>query len=333
MIRTRTIISSVNEVPVTWIFEHYLHMTEKLTGQDVKMKSVFNPGEKTPSMFIYLGKDNVYRFKDFSTGNHGNAIAMVEYMFNLTFSKAVSKILKDYNDVLLKGDYNNLNDFKKHSKYQVSDYEARCWTDLDAKYWTRFGIGSKLLEEHNVMPLGYYKMTKDEQEIIINGHYLYGYFRSDGLMYKIYQPKVENRKFLKVRDYIQGSDQLKGDRPTLVILSSLKDIMSFKSLKFKTIDCIAPDSENSMIPEVAMWSYMKKYETVITIFDNDEAGKKAIEKYNARFGVTGFVLDLEKDISDSVEKYGKEAVKNELVPLLTERIYTSKRCQENSTLV
>lgn len=332
MIRTRTIISSVNEVPVTWIFEHYLHMAEKLTGQDVKMKSIFNPSEKTPSMFIYLGKDNVYRFKDFSTGNQGNAITLVEHMHGITYSKAVSKILKDYNDILLRGEY-NINDFKKHSKYQVSDYEARCWTDLDAKYWTKFGISSKLLEEHNVMPLSYYKMAKDGQEIVINGHYLYGYFRADGLMYKIYQPKVEGKKFLKVRDYIQGSDQLTHKKPTLVITSSLKDLMSFKALKFKTIDCIAPDSENSMIPEAAMWNYIKEYETVITIFDNDEAGKKAIDKYNTRFGVTGFVLDLEKDISDSVAKYGKDTVKNELIPLLTERVYTCKRCNETSTLV
>ena len=332
MIRTRTIVSTIKEVPVTWIFENYLHMTEKLTGQDVKMKSVFNPSEKTPSMFIYLAKDNVYKFKDFSTGTQGNAISLVEHIYGIPYSKAVIKILNDYNSTMLKGDY-DINEFKKHSKYQVSDYEARCWTDLDAKYWTKFGIGSKLLEEHNVMPLSYYKMSKDDQYIVINGHYLYGYFRADGLMYKIYQPKVENKKFLKIRDYIQGSDQLSSDKPTLVVTSSLKDLMSFKALKFKTIDCIAPDSENSMISESVMWNYIKRYETVITIFDNDEAGKKAIEKYNAKFGIDGFALDLEKDVADSVAKYGKESVKNELIPLLTERIYTCKRCNETSILV
>ncbi len=331
MIRTRTIIGSINDVPVTWIFEHYLQMPEKLTGQDVKMKSIFNPKDKTPSMFIYLGKDSVYRFKDFSSGMHGNAVALIENLYSLTYSKAVSKILRDYNDVILKGDY-CIQDFKKHSKYQVSDYEARCWTQLDAKYWMRFGIGSKLLEEHNVMPLAYYKMTNDEKEITINGHYIYGYFRSDGLMYKIYQPKVDSRKFLKIRDYIQGSDQLSSDKKTLVILSSLKDLMSFKSLKFKTIDCVAPDSENSFIPDSVMWDYIRKYERVITLFDNDDAGKKAIGRYNEKFGVSGFSLDFEKDISDSVEKYGKEIVKNELVPLLMDHINTCKRCQESSTL-
>ena len=41
---------------------------------------------------------------------------------------------------------------------------------------------------------------------------------------------------------------------------------------------------------------------------------------------------MEKDVSDSIAKYGKEQVKNELVPLLTESIYTCRRCKEISTL-
>lgn len=331
MISTRTVISSIKEIPETWIFERYLGLSEKLDGRDIKMKSLFNPVEKTPSMFIYCSKDGSYKFKDFSSGHHGNAMKLVQLIFNIDYPTSVSKVMRDYNEFMMNGNY-SINEFKKYSKYQVCDYEARKWTDLDAKYWTRFGIGSSMLEEHNVMALSFYKMRKDDQEIVINGHHIYGYFRSDGLMYKIYQPKVENKKFLKIRDYIQGSDQLKGDKTNLVILSSLKDLMSFKSLKFKTIDCIAPDSENSMIPEAAMWNYMKKYEKVITIFDNDDAGKKAIDKYKMKFGIDGFSLDLEKDVSDSVARYGKEAVKNELVPLLMECIHTCKRCPESSTL-
>ncbi len=47
----------------------------------------------------------------------------------------------------------------------------------------------------------------------------------DGTLYKIYQPKVQKKKFIKVTDYIQGSDQLAGHNH-LVITSSLKDILS-----------------------------------------------------------------------------------------------------------
>jgi len=53
MIRTKSLISDLQEIPKTWVFEYYLNLDDKLCGQDVKIKSVFNPNEKNPSMYIY----------------------------------------------------------------------------------------------------------------------------------------------------------------------------------------------------------------------------------------------------------------------------------------
>lgn len=333
MLSTRTIISSPREIPETWIFEHYLNLTEKLDGREIKMKSIFNPAERTPSMCIYPRKDGRYRFKDFSSGNQGDGIDLVRLLFGLSDIKQVTcKLMKDYNEAILKKGY-SIEEFKVHSKFKVSDYEARNWTNLDAKYWMPFGIGSRLLTRYNVMPLSFYKMRKDDNEIVINGHHIYGYFRSDGLIYKIYQPKVQSKKFLKIRSHLQGYDQLTFTKPNLVILSSLKDLMSFESLGFKTIECVAPDSENTAIPDMHIKEFMERYQTVTALFDNDEAGMKAVERYKTRHGINGTVLDLEKDVSDSVVKHGKDFVKSELVPLLTECIHTCRRCPESSTSV
>ena len=41
MISTKGLISDLNQIPTEWIFEFYLNLTEKLTGQDLKIKSVF----------------------------------------------------------------------------------------------------------------------------------------------------------------------------------------------------------------------------------------------------------------------------------------------------
>ena len=82
-----------------------------------------------------------------------------------------------------------------------------------------------------------------------------------------------------------------------------------------------------------MWKLKDKYETITTLFDNDEAGLKAVQRYKEKFGTYGFVLDMEKDVSDSIAKYGKEHVKSYLIPLLTESIYTCRRCNETSTSV
>lgn len=333
MLSTRTIISSPREIPETWIFEHYLNLSEKLDGREVKIKSVFNPSERTPSMYIYPRRDGRYRFKDFSSGHQGSGLDLIKLVFGINDITEVNrKLMKDYNDSVLKGTY-SIEEFKVHSKFQVSDYEARNWTNLDAKYWMPFGIGSRLLAKYNVMPLSFYKMRRDDNEIVINGNHIYGYFRSDGLIYKLYQPKVKTRKFLKVRSHLQGYDQLTFTKPNLVILSSLKDVMSFESLGFKTIECVAPDSENTAMPDMHIKEFMTRYQTVTTLFDNDQAGVKAMERYKDRYGINGTILELEKDVSDSVVKYGKDNVKNQLVPLLKDCLYTCRRCPENSTSV
>ena len=62
MISTRAIISDLNDVPREWVFEYYLKLTERLCGQSLKIKSVFNISEKTPSLCIYLDARGIYKF-------------------------------------------------------------------------------------------------------------------------------------------------------------------------------------------------------------------------------------------------------------------------------
>jgi len=326
MISTKNLIYDLADVPREWVFEHYLNLTEKLTGQDVKMKSVFNTREKTPSMCIYIDKNNIYKYKDFSSGNGGDAISLVQILFNLpTRGSASYKIIEDYNQYVLNNGYNPIKSYKQHSKFKVTDYEMRHWNTLDQKYWMGFHIGSRLLSRYNVVPLEYYVMTKtDENDVVssitIKGNYIYGYFREDGTLYKIYQPKVKESKFIKVRDYIQGTEQLVFDKPYLIITSSLKDLMAYQKLKISNSEAIAPDSENTMIPENIMNSISSKYHKVCVLFDNDEAGIKAAEKYKSKYGFNYVILDLEKDLSDAIKVHGIDKVRDNLLPLLKQAL-------------
>lgn len=326
MISTKNLIYDLADVPREWVFEHYLNLTEKLTGQDVKMKSVFNTREKTPSMCIYIDRNNIYKYKDFSSGNGGDAISLVQILFNLpTRGSASYKIIEDYNQHVLNNGYNPIKSYKQHSKFKVTDYEMRHWNTLDQKYWMGFHIGSRLLSRYNVVPLEYYVMTKtDENDVVssitIKGNYIYGYFREDGTLYKIYQPKVKESKFIKVRDYIQGTEQLVFDKPYLIITSSLKDLMAYQKLKISNSEAIAPDSENTMIPENIMSSISSKYQKVCVLFDNDEAGIKAAEKYKSKYGFEYVVLELEKDLSDAIKVHGIDKVRDNLLPLLKQAL-------------
>ena len=319
MISTKNIIAGIQDVPAEWVFEYYLGLAEKLTGQDVKIHSVFQT-EKTPSMFIYFKSGDEYKFKDFSSGKQGSKVTLVSELFNLPYGEAVNKICADYETFLKDNSYTSVDEYKIQNKYRVVDYEIRHWTNVDAKFWTKFKIDSKILDEYNVSGLSYFTMAKEgdpASEIVFKGNYIYGYFRNDGSLYKIYLPNNPKKKFIKVQNYIQGMDQLSYDKDYLVITSSLKDLMTFKRLGYKNAESVAPDSENTMIPEQYIKSLKKKYKDVCVLFDNDEAGKLAAEKYQERYGLSYVVLDMSKDLSDSVKDYGIQKVKEKLHGLLT----------------
>ena len=157
----------------------------------------------------------MYLFKDFSTNISGNGVDLVQHIYNLsTKGEAAHLIVEDYNNWLI----NNKNDiplreFKVHQKYRVVDFTTRVWNTDDQKYWSKYSIGSSLLEKYNIAPLVNYKFEKVNPEgetisKIISGPRLYGYFKKDGLLYKIYQPMIKDLKFIKIQSYIQGSEQL-----------------------------------------------------------------------------------------------------------------------------
>ena len=78
MFNTKNFVLEGSDVPSTWVFQYYLELPESLTGQDIKIKSIFNPNERTPSFCIYVDKTIMqYMFKDFSTGKNGCKVDLV----------------------------------------------------------------------------------------------------------------------------------------------------------------------------------------------------------------------------------------------------------------
>jgi len=311
MIRT---VFTIDSIPTTWIFEYYCKLQEKLHGQDVKINSVFKE-ERTPSMCIYYTGEE-YKFKDFSSGHGGKGIHLVMLMYNLDYYDAVHKINTDYKDKI---EIDEHVEIKKIASYKVTSYMKRNWNELDAKFWTQFGIGSVLLNKYNVIPLSQYTMSKEVdgeiQEIFIKGQHIYGYFNNNGEIYKVYQPHREKKKFINVLSYVQGSEQLTYTKPLLIICSSLKDMMSLESLNFN-IESVAPSSENTMLPKSILTAYSFKYKGIMTFFDNDEAGQNAMLKYEEKYGIQGIHLKMSKDLSDSIRDFGKRKTKQYLTPLI-----------------
>jgi hypothetical protein len=322
MLSTKYLIKNIKDVPDVWIYENYCSLDQKLTGQDIKIKSIFNPSEKTPSMCIYF-KNGKYLFKDFSTGKGGNAINLVQELYSEKFAVSCFRIEQEYNKYIMNNNIQNkIVDFKTHSKYKVTDVNLRNWCLHDKIYWQKYCIGSDLLEKHNIKPIESYTMEKyvddDIKKIEIKNIHMYGYYTDKNVLYKIYQPKLKEYKFIKLISYLQGLDQLHG-HPYLIITSSLKDIMVLKSVGLK-IDVIAPDSENTIIKSETIDFLQKNYKKVLTLFDNDTAGISAMKKYKELYNIDYIYFDLEKDVSDAVSIHGVNKTFSKLIPAINKKL-------------
>lgn len=324
MISTKSIVTSESQVPSYWVFQYYLNLSEKLKGQDLKIKSIWNSSEKTPSMCLFVDRRQMqYAFKDFSSGKYGNKINLVQELFGLDYSGAVDKIINDYNKYKKNSKEEDI-EFNLQSKWELDNVVVRKWTQHDANFWLAFRIGKTMLEKYRVKPIEKYSMARNEDGIInkitIEGEGIYGYYDKNDALYKIYQPFKKKHKFHKLFSHVQGLDQLEFNQPFLVICSSLKDAMTLKGFGYN-LEVIAPDSENTVIKPEIINTIKPKYKSIITLFDNDQAGKKAIEKYHELYGIHGTFLTLSKDISDAVKEHGFDAVHQHLKPLLKQTLY------------
>tara|TARA_R110002074_G_scaffold138227_2_gene283439 strand:- start:691 stop:1668 length:978 start_codon:yes stop_codon:yes gene_type:complete len=323
MFSTKNFVIEGSDVPSTWVFQYYLDLPERLTGQDLKIKSIFNPNERTPSFCIYVDKTVMqYKFKDFSTGKSGNKIDLVKLILGINFSEAMRTIVSDYNKFIKTSDYKE-EKFIPQTRWEIDFINLRDWTVDDSNYWLSYRIGKSLLDTYNVKPIDYYNLVKQEsnevKKLKIGSKFCYGYFDKNGEVYKVYQPHSKKHKFFKAKQYLQGFDQLKFNQPYLVICSSLKDAMCLRSMGYN-IEVIAPDSENTMIKPHIIEHLKKKYKKVITLFDNDEAGKNAVGKYASTYKIHGCVPTICKDISDAMVEIGFDKLHAMLKPLLKETL-------------
>lgn len=308
MFSSREAVFSVTDVPSEWIFEYYLGLKEKLNGQSVKIKSLLNPSENTPSMHLYLGMSNEYRYQCFSTGIGGNAVDLIMRLNSLTFTEARDMIISDYKN-FLKGKVYIRTSIEKPIKWKLHEIKYRSWNTDDKDYWAPYNIGSKLLDLYNVKPVESFTMAREAESFSRVGRRVYAYTKSNGEVYKIYMPENRDQKFMTFSKYVQGWEQLEG-HSRLFICSSLKDIMAMRSLKIEG-DFIAPASENSSLEPIMNW-IQQEYDKKYVIFDNDDAGKKMMVKYMQEYDLPYILVDLSKDISDSVKDHGAKVVRDYL---------------------
>jgi len=323
MFSSSNYVHNNDDIPSEWILDNYMNLPEKAIGQRFKIKSIFNHADKDPSLIIsYFADKQKYYFKDFSADKSGDMIALVAGMLGLNYSNAYNKIKKDYIEFKKSGGTPDKPLSIKSSKWIVKNIKTRNWNTRDAKFWSSFNISSKILIEYNVRPILSYTMVKitGDGEIlqsfdIYNRDYMYGYFKNDGILYKIYKPKDKKNKFMTFdTSYIQGSEQAYYE-DVMIIASSLKDIMTLRSMNIKA-DIIAPNSENTMIDSRVIKRIKSIHTHVLVLFDNDKAGIKAMQKYKDLYNLAICYIPYEKDISDIMKARGVNESKVIIIPFI-----------------
>ncbi|NCD06162.1 MAG: hypothetical protein EOL97_08590 [Spirochaetia bacterium] len=318
MFKSTDYIHNINDVPSAWIFEHYLK-TGKLKGQSIKKKSIFNEKDSNPSLVIYYNhRFKKYMFKDFSTGVAGSAVNYMMKVWNCTFSVACNRIMKDYR--LHFEEYEHMIDEDVTIQgWKVTEFKTRKWNKDDLNYWSQYKITQDLLELYNVKPLKFYKMSLLEnkqviEDFIVKDTCIYGYFygNEEGNLAKIYQPCREDRKFIKVTNYVQGLDQCNRN-DLCIIASSLKDILALKTIGIRA-DFVAPDSENTILTKSVINTLKRRYIDVITIFDNDTPGINAMKKYKDLYKLRFCYLPYEKDPAEILKNHSIDECQRKIVP-------------------
>jgi hypothetical protein len=335
MFSSKAFVNDVFDIPPQWIFQNYLN-TEELLGQTVKIKSVFNDDDKTPSMCIYVSNsDGKYRFKDFSTGKSGSAVDLMEELWKKGKFETIQLIKSDYTAYLHSGKKPVLMERLKPVTWKVGHYECRKWTTLDATFWTSFNIGSEMLNRHCVRPLDYYYMTKTKHQGMLveqfknSGPHIYGYFDRAGELYKIYQPFSKSAKYIKIKDHVQGIDQLEG-HDNLCLISSLKDMMAMKSITKIKADYLAPDSENTFFSTTQLDEWKTKHKAIMTFMDADDAGIKSMKHYLDKHNLPFVYVPIENDPALILKHHGPQKAFYEIAPVMIRAAETYKILKEES---
>ena len=306
----KTVNISIEDVPDGWIYEHYLGIS---INKPTTIKSVFNENDSNPSMKICKKGDRIVFF-DFSTGINGSAIDLVMNMFHLDFKEAVRKIIDDYS-------INNTYTPKTYvgSSYKVTEVHPRDWNNIDINYWSQYHISKCLLELYNVTPISSYVMSNGSNNIEMSYNKCYCFHDNNMQPYKIYQPG-NKKKFLKCNNQtIQGLEQLTYSRNTLVICSSLKDLMCLVTC-VPEVEAIAPDSENTPLPIDIIEMVKKNYRNVFVMFDNDTAGLTNMYRYKRDYNIDYLHLNIQKDIADCVKAHGINNTRYHIINLLKNKL-------------
>lgn len=299
----------------------------------VSISSPLRDDDDNPSFSMQLKDGKVY-WKDFGTGEAGNAVSLMARLWRTSYSEALMKIKLDTEDSSIpraslirryKGKIHVLG----NSTIKV---RTRAWKEWDEEFWNSFGISKKFATWCNVYPISHAFFTKEEKDgrkytaTIPMDKYAYAYFEwKDGKeSIKLYQPYSTTMKWLSKHDasvwdlwkQAFAFAEKKSDE-TLIITSSRKDAMClWHNLG---VPAMSLQGEGYLPKPQVMKQVLDRFKHVYLWYDNDfkhkddnpgqDNAKKLIELYPTLKNICIPDEFQSKDPSDLVKNHGVNILK------------------------
>lgn len=282
--------------------------------------------DKHGSFWSIIDRSGRIWFKDYARNVSGDCFTLVQEIYHCDFMDALHHINADFNLKLGEPniDYDAVKaEIKKFHEVAPTPKEAaniqiasRGWEIYDLQYWAEHGISYQTLLKFGVTPINFY--------------WIRGYkFRADKYAYswmvydkrKIYQPFSESNKWTgDLRsNYVQGLQFLPRSGDTLLIQSSLKDIMAV--LEIYSLNGVAGSSETTPIPSFILDDLDKRFSNIYVLHDGDRAGwnsgtELAFQRRYVNISLPELIQNDRKikDPSDYI-KYGHKPLLDEIFKL------------------
>lgn len=195
------------------------------------------------------------------------------------------------------------------------------FTKEAAEYWMKRNITSQQLKAHNVYNVycWYYN-----DRMIVPKSICFAYYEPDTGHTKLYQPLADERfpySTMSKNHINKGNTDI--DSKYCILTKSLKDLMVLENI-FKDMHIYSVESE-SMIPDDL--SLFCKYDKVLILYDNDNAGINASNKMCEVMksnNVNAINISINEDIFNDCKDADDIIVKHpHLIPLFKQYIYDS----------
>lgn len=294
-------------------------------------KSLFRE-DKKPSASLYYNYLRRLQYNDF-VYHYSIPYAIAIYK-NWSWTEMLKNISKDFNlksNILVFPKNVINNDFQKqsyindhHTKGTIIKRKLRTFESHDEIFWNKYGIPEEWLQHPavKVNPISHFWIINDKGSRLIKADthaYCYDYFNYNGrFLKKIYQPYNRIKWISNVTGGVGGVCQLwetlpKDKRDLLIVTSSLKDGGTIYCNTFNILSrnegiyAIAPNNENSYLPDQIIYKLNERFKKIIVWFDNDESGILAAKKYKEIYGWNYVYnpLGFPKDPSDFRDEYGQ----------------------------